>query len=296
MEGAYTEGDDAGTLTIKASVVALDGQIYAEAFAGPQQIIDAQPGTATGAVYGDARKLQGAPSQLPSGGYVDIQALGVDASGVQTGGGDIEIVSGADYSPLPTGFAYGQGISFTADGSLVVPTRPPSSVLPTDRLDVISLNADALSAAGLSQLTVQTSGKVTVDAGATLTLQPGGVFDAVAGRSLTVDGAVVVPSGSINLTTADFIENAGVGGSVMLPDAPTLGSFGITINGELNVAGRWVNDFGAAPGALVGSAWQNGGEITAFAAPGIDPGNVIVASTNSTPTRRPRARTSAAAS
>ena len=204
---------DAGTLTIKASVAALDGQVFAGAFAGPQQILDAQPGTASGTIYGDLRKLQGAPSQLPAGGYLDIQALGADINHIETGGGDIAIVGSADYSPVPTGFAYGQSISFDPNnGNLIVPPRPASSVLPTDRLDVISLNADALSTMGLSQLTVQTSGKVDLSQSATVDLAAGGVFVATAGRGLTVDGNIVAPSGSINLTTADFIENGGLGG------------------------------------------------------------------------------------
>jgi filamentous hemagglutinin family protein len=276
MEGAYTEGRDAGTLTIKASVVVLDGQVFGDAFAGPQQIVDAQPGTTAGTVYGDLRKLQGAPSQLPAGGYLNVQALGADASGVATGGGDIAIVGSADYAPISPDFAYGQEIGFTADGSLIVPPRPATSVLPTNRLDVISLNADALSAMGLGQLTVQTSGKIDVSQSATVNLAAGGVFEATAGRSLTVNGNIVAPSGAIDLTTADFIENAGVGGSVLVPDAEGPGSFDITINGQLNAAGRWVNDFNVPADQLSGSAYLSGGEITLAAAPRIAPLDTIV--------------------
>ena len=77
-EAAYSEGLDAGSLTVKGSSIALDGQVFAAAFAGPQQIVDATPGTASSSVYGDMRQLQAAPSQLPSGGYLNIQALGLD--------------------------------------------------------------------------------------------------------------------------------------------------------------------------------------------------------------------------
>ena len=85
---------------------------------------------------------------------------------------------------------------------------------------------------GLSQLTVQTSGKITVASDARRSTDAGGAFEATAGRSLTVDGAIIAPSGSIDLTTADFIENSGLGGSVLVPDAAGPGSFDITINGE----------------------------------------------------------------
>jgi filamentous hemagglutinin family protein len=271
MEGQYTEGRDAGVLTIKASVVALDGQVFADAFPGAEQIVDAQPGTATGSAFGDVRNLQGAPSQLPAGGYLDIQALGIDQNGNFTGGGDISIVGSGSYTPVPSDLAYGQTASLAPDGSLIVPPRPISSVLPTDRLDVISLNADAISSMGLGELSVQTSGNITVASDAVVNLDAGGAFEAIAGRALTVNGQINAPSGSIDLRTADLIDNQGFGGSVLEPTTAVVGSFDITINGQLDAAGRWANDFNAAPDQLVGSAYLDGGEITLFAAPRVAP-------------------------
>ncbi len=276
MEGQYTEGRDAGVLTIKSSVVALDGQLFADAFAGAQQIVDSRSGTAKGAEFGDVRHLQGAPSQLPAGGYLDIQALGVDRTGNFTGGGDISIVGSGSYAPAPGDLTYGQIASFAPDGSLIIPQRPTASVLPADRLNVISLNADALSSMGLSQLSVQTSGNITVSSDAAITLDDGGAFEAIAGRALTVNGQITAKSGSIDLRTADLIDSQGLGGSVMLPTNAVVGSFDITINGQLNVAGRWANDFNAAPGELVGSAYLGGGEITLFAAPRVAPQDTTV--------------------
>ncbi len=271
MEGQYTEGRDAGVLTIKASVVALDGQVFADAFAGSQQISDAQPGTAKGSSFGDVRNLQGAPSQLPAGGYLDIQAFGIDSAGAFTGGGDISIVGSESYTPVPNDLAYGQTASIAPDGTLTVPQRPITSVLPTDRLDVISLNADAISSMGLSQLSVQTSGAITVASDAVVNLDAGGAFEAIAGRALTISGAINAKSGSIDLRTADLIDMQGIGGSVLLPTAAVVGSFDITVNGQLNAAGRWANDYDAAPDQLVGSAYLGGGEITLFAAPRVAP-------------------------
>jgi filamentous hemagglutinin family protein len=276
MEGQYTEGRDAGVLTIKSSVVALDGQVFADAFAGAEQIVDAQPGTAKGSAFGDVRNLQGAPSQLPAGGYLDIQALGVDTSGNFTGGGDINIVGSGSYSPAPGDLAYGQTASLAPDGSLTIPQRPITSVLPSDRLDVISLNADAISSMGLSQLSVQTSGAITVTSDAAVNLDAGGAFEAIAGRALTVNGQINAPSGSIDLRTADLIDSQGFGGSVLLPTSAVVGSFDITINGQLDAAGRWANDFNAAADQLVGSAYLNGGEVTLFAAPRVAPLDITV--------------------
>ncbi len=245
--GQYTEGQDAGSLTLKGSVIALDGQVFADAFAGPEQILGATPGTASASVYGDQRALQAVPSQLPAGGYLDVQALGLADN---TGGGDINIVGDASYAPGPA--------------------------------TAISLDADALSAMGLSQLTVQTSGKIGVAPDAAVTLAPGGVFNAMAGRTITIDGSVAAPAGSINLTTADISSGSVLASEPLGPYDPTqVGPFDIVINGQLSVAGRWANDFNAAAGELVGSAYLNGGTITLDAAPRVSSGPVVDSSPGS---------------
>ncbi len=267
VEGQYTEGLDAGSLTIKGSSIALDGQVFAAAFAGPQQIVDATPGTASGSVYGDMRHLQGAPSQLPAGGYLNIQALGLDSALNQlAGGGDIAIVGAGEYQPVAADLAYGQTPTIASDGSLTIPSRPPSSVLPASRLETISLNADSLTQTGLNQLTVQTSGQISVSQDASVELTPGGAFEALAGRSIQVDGVIASPSGSIDLNTQLL------SGSVFVTQPIQPGAFDVTVNGALSVAGRWANDYNATAGNLVGSAYLNGGEITLAAAPRVSLG------------------------
>ncbi len=273
-EPQYTEGRDAGSLTLKSSVVVLDGTIYAHAFPGPMQLADAQVGTGKSTVYGDARNVQAAPSQLPVGGLLFVQALAQDTQqaneGVIDGGGDIDIVDQANYQDLPANFQYGQSISIV-DGQLIIPTRDPASYLPTSRLDTITLSADALSNAGLSDLALATSGEVNVEQGADLTLAPGGAFNVVAGRAITVDGNVYVPSGTINLQTISLAANGNTttGGSVFVNELAVLGSFDININGTLSARGLWTNDYGAAPGQVLGSAYTDGGSITLNAAPSV---------------------------
>jgi filamentous hemagglutinin family protein len=272
-EGQYTEGRDAGSLTLKSSVIVLDGTVDAHAFPGPMQLADAEIGTGKSGVYGDGRNVQAAPSQLPVGGFLFVQALGDDANDpTQTygGGGDIDIVDQANYQPVSGSLEYGQSISIV-NGALVVPTRDPASYLPLDRIDTISLDADALSNMGLNDLALATSGNITVEQGANVTLTPGGDFDAVSGRAITVDGSVYVPSGNINLQTVSIYGsgNPTEGGSVFVPEPTVLGSFDITINGTLSARGLWTNDYGAAPGQLLGSAYTGGGSITLNAAPSV---------------------------
>ena len=278
-EPAYTEGRDAGSLTLKSSVVVLDGTVYAHAFPGPMQLLDAQVGTGTSSVYGDARNVQAAPSQLPVGGFLFVQALaedetdiGADGNTIMDGGGDINIVDQANYQALPANFEYGQSISIV-DGQLIIPTRDPASYLPTNRLDYITLSANALSDMGLDDLALATSGEVNIEQGANLTLAPGGDFDVIAGRAITVDGNVSVPSGNINLQTVAVYpsggNNASGSGSVFVPEIAQLGSFDININGMLSTRGLWTNDYGAAPGQVLGDAYTSGGSITLNAAPSV---------------------------
>ncbi|HTT83936.1 MAG TPA: filamentous hemagglutinin family protein [Rhizomicrobium sp.] len=274
-EAAYTEGRDAGTLTLKSSVVVLDGSVYAHAFPGPMQLEDAEVGTGTSGVYGDARNVQAAPSQLPVGGLLFVQAFAEDAeqSGAMDGGGDIDIVTQSNYQPVSGNLEYGQSISIV-NGQLVIATRAADSYLPTDRIDTITLSATALSDMGLDDLALATSGEVNVEQGADVTLAAGGDFDVEAGRAITVDGNVFVPSGSINLQTL-AVYGSGTGlnssgsGSVFVPEVAQLGSFDITINGTLSARGLWTNDYGAGPGEVLGDAYTDGGSITLNAAPSV---------------------------
>ena len=122
-ESTYTEGRDAGSLTLKGSTVVLDGTVFGNAYAGPRQIVDAATGTARRASMATIAICRVRPSQLPSGGFLLVQALSSNTSGTQflIGGGDIELVSQANYHPVDPSLAYGQSVSIDANGNLVVP-------------------------------------------------------------------------------------------------------------------------------------------------------------------------------
>ena len=246
LEGQYTEGQDAGSLTLSGSVVGIDANasIFAGAYAGVEQILGATPGVVSSkpAVYGDVRRLQAAPSELPAGGYLDVDlALG-------SGGGDISLDGAQSFAKQ----------TYTPRAS-----------------DTTHLDAGALSAAGLSQLTLQTTGAITVQGDAALTLAAGGAFEATADRTITLvaGSSITAPAGSIDIKTvatdtlspgSALVSEPAHGASA---DAP--GSFDIVVDGTLDVAGRWVNDFNMPAGTLAGSAYLSGGEITLNAAPTI---------------------------
>ena len=253
FQAAYTEGRDAGALTIKAASVVLDGSLAAQAFTGRQQIIDAQPGKAGSTLFADQRKLQSAPSQLPAGGFLGVQAFGDVGDG---GGGDIRITTAA----IPAGpAAYGQSVTIdAANGALnAVPDRPLAAQLSTVRQNTILLSDTTLSGLGLGAIALRTSGGLTVDAGANVTLQPGGVFSGLAGRRISIDGNITAAGGSISLETFDSLLGSG-----FVTTQRTVSSLDIVVTGKLSVRGRWVNDLGASADSAAGKAWLDGGSIS----------------------------------
>src|SRR6202012_1903887 len=107
-------------------------------------------------------------------------------------------------------------------------------------------------------------GLVTVDSNANVTLNPGGIFNVLAGHKITVDGAVSAPGGQISLVTSSIL--GGLTGSVFTP-SENVGDFDVVINGDLSVRGQWVNNYGVPPDDTAGTAWLDGGSITLYAAP-----------------------------
>lgn len=245
FEYGYDEGRDAGALILSGSAISLNGTVYGNAFAGQRQRLGANRASASSVLPGDLRHLQLRPSEIPSGGYLRIGAF--DSRNVNELTGDIVVGNSAATAPL---------------GAI--------------RLDDVML-----SGAGLSALSLRTSGAVTFSAGSNLNLANGGALAIEAGRAVQMNGIVAAPSGSISITTIDLGRVSGVSrgstGSPFRSDddlpglyslAPEIHPFDISVGGTLSTAGLWVNDF-AGSGDLVGSAWGDGGSISLTVAPNV---------------------------
>lgn len=265
-QSAYTQGGDAGSLTVKTSQPTLEGTIYADAFAGPFQLQGGQAGTATSSVYGDLRSLQAVSSQLPAGGMLLIQETSSGTSSAALSGGDIDITAAAA-ADSTAGLSYGQTVSVDSAGVLTVPTaRSADSLVPASERATLTLSTPALSAMGLGQLSFDTSGGLTLEAGANLTLAAGGVFSATTGRTITIAGDLTAPSGTINLQTVDV----GQGSIFAAAAAPEAGAFDIVVNGQLSTAGLWTNDYGLSFADAQGPGYVNGGSISLSVEPRVD--------------------------
>ena len=252
----YTEGRDAGTLRATASALVLDGTLYAQAYAGSRQLADSQTGTGTSTINGDKRAIQGSNGELPAGGALIINGVA-----------DATITNAVPRVPdgAYDGWTRGQ---IASDTGIYAPPSPTTTGLyiPTERINTLYLADGLLSNSGLSQVSLSTPGKVTVDADTRITLNAGGILDVRAGRRIEINGDIVIPSGKI------VLETGAVTGSLINPATPgttSLGDLDIVINGDLSVAGRWVNEFTSPQDHIQSSAWLDGGTISMTAASGI---------------------------
>ncbi len=261
---AYDEGRDAGALEIVGTQIAFDGTIEAAAFAGANQLANAQAASAKSAITGDPRLLQYSKYQLPSGGLLRIGSFSGSSSFGQ--GQDIVVYTG---------------------------TRGSDPANPAELL----LSAPMLSAAGLSGLVLQTSGRVTLaGAGdttletpsalqltgdAVLNLAPGGVLEIDAGRKIVLDGIVTIPDGTIAARTYQLtqvtLQGIGSAGNPFRTDddiapvyAPGIAlpsdAFDIHVGGRLDVSGLWTNDY-INQTLPQGAGYIGGGSISLTVAP-----------------------------
>lgn len=249
FDPSYDEGRDAGGMVVIGSTASIRGTLHGDAFAGERQLRAGVVGTAAPGTALDTRQLQSTAQQLPSGGFLRVGSFS-GPSGVGLGG-DI-LVHAAGARDLPTG----KGVFLLSDRQL--------------------------SEAGLSALTLQTSGGVTFGEGSNLVLANGGKLTVDAGRTINFDGTVTARGGSIAARTYElagtiYRSSIAATGSVFdtADDAKFAyargealpGLFDINVGGTLDVAGLWSNDFLALGKMPSGQAWTSGGAISLTVAP-----------------------------
>ena len=257
FEYGYDEGRDAGSLIVSAPYISLDATLHGDAFAGSRQLAGSHRPSVESLITGDPRLLQSSPAQLPAGGYLHVGAFRFGASAGLTG--DILLDHGGTAVPEGT----------------------------------IHLDDTRLSAAGLSALSLRTTGGVNFNSGSALKLANGASLLIEAGRTINLDGTVSAPSGRINVRTVDYNNlpgrSDGNAGSPFRTDddirefsagLADLNPFDINVSGTLSTAGLWVNDF-SGDGNFVGSAWDNGGSISLTVAPNAF---IAIAGSHSLPT------------
>ncbi|MGK0490604.1 filamentous haemagglutinin family protein [Sphingomonas echinoides] len=258
-EASYDEGRDAGSLTINAPAVAIDGTFYGNAFAGSRQVVAGVRPSLASTITGDSRLLQRTQYELPSGGAVSITAFG-----------DVLVYHGE------------RGAVESNWAELLL----NDAMLSNAGLSALSLSAHgAVTFAGTTPFTLQTPDALRITGVSDVELAPGGSLSVSAGRTIRFDGNVTASSGVISATTATQppgslaispgsafrtgLYGNGNGDDVTFlyaSDPGALNPFDIVVTGTLSTAGLWINDY-TERGVYRGGAFRDGGSISLKVAP-----------------------------
>lgn len=235
----YIQGGNAGLLsitinsstgaqnsTVGGGAAILNSTILASAFAGQRQI---------------------AGGALPSNGSFNF-----------TGIEPIEI---ADPDNVPA--AWAPPVNFALDTPLLA---KPGSIYATNVFNSQVLNDANFKNISITTVpaSVATNASITVDAGANLTVQPGGSIS-LSGGNVTIDGSLTARAGAISITTQAF--TTFVGGTANNNDMP--GDIVISAGAVLDVSGFFVNDTLLPVDEQGRPVLINAGSITLMAKPSV---------------------------
>jgi filamentous hemagglutinin len=228
----YVQGANAGTLTVNAPHVLLDGQLVANVEVGPYQ---RNPQVANTTQEYD---------QLPLPGTLDLGAIAVGSGGypdlVLT---SIDVAAGPILPSLRN-----------ADGTPFNPLTDPWPASLTEAM----LNPDLIGANAAGRIQLYANDTITVPSNVDLQLPIGGSFSATA-SNINIAGTIAGPGASVTLQTEPTIGN------------PQVGPSGITLEptAVINVAGAWVNDNPAlTPEPATAPLPLNGGSVIVAARDG----------------------------
>lgn len=228
FQAGYTDGHDAGSVTVSATAPQLDGMLY---FGSP---------------VGDRQALN---KQLPNQGSLTLL---VPSSVVISQSSSL-----ASTNPV--------GSSAAIQGQQFVTNSAFQTLLSADGLSSLGLSSLNIKSSDL--LVTHNPANDAANA-PDVRLAAGGSFNATVGGAIDIAGQISAPGGSITLLTDRFayVNNSGLGGSgsgFSPPTAPNGGAIiaaDVYVEGTLDVSGRFVNDSGS--GAALGAAFINGGTIS----------------------------------
>ncbi|WP_187437388.1 filamentous haemagglutinin family protein [Bradyrhizobium rifense] len=254
----YTEGHDAGGVTITTVIPQLAGQMYFGSVAGERQIAFGLKPSVTGGVT----NTQAKGDEMPSQGYFSLTTPGSVVIGTSadlpTGSlattGQIAAIPGASNPPQFATAIQGPDFTTTSQYQTVL----SASILSGYGLSLLNVNANDL-------LVTHDSGNGGVaDASSTpdLALAAGGKFSATAGTAVSIAGKISAAGGQINLLTDAYAAQKNFGGTWFAPATTASGKSDIFVSGVLDVSGRWVNDTRRSGLDAGGPAYTDGGSIS----------------------------------
>jgi filamentous hemagglutinin family protein len=241
-EPGYIAGYDAGTVAIGGGAVVAEATLLGEAVAGERQRAAGVLGTGNGGTdSSELRALQASVDQMPAAGRVLIDWA---SSGTMQ-----RLVYDTSSGEYPT-----NNLVIADAGSALPSNYAPFDALPASVDAAVVLSPAMLAAGGFAQVSATVGGSVTVPAGATLLMRPGGGVG-LKGSSIDIGGRIVAPAGAIALAT---VASVGAAGPLA---APATYNLRLESGAVLDARGLWVNDSGLGS-AQVGQAYVNGGSVS----------------------------------
>ena len=225
----YIEGHDAGGIFMDAATYVLDGTLYAGTVAGDLQRAGGQRPSAS-----TANSIEADRNAMPSSGYLAF-------------GSRNNLIISSEVDVLTS--------SFTAQDALS-----------DDRINNTRVAASVLTEGNFGSINANFAGALELQSGADLEVVPGGSIS-LAGGSVDIEGTVVAHSGSISVESTGHVAGD-LPGTATTSYTPTDLSrpdiFDLVVGNSalLDASGLWINDSGANPSEVTGSAFIDGGSVS----------------------------------
>lgn len=230
-EPGYLQGGNAGTLTITAPALALDGKLLGQTVSGPRQ-----------------RSAPPTPAAL---------SLNFQAHFQQSAGNFLT------YSPTPPVITVQPDMALPAAAAFALDSTDTPVALRPERGATFRLDPALFNVAGFGRLTVDNSdGNITLPSGIAFESSAGGSLTLIA-ANLELQGRVRVPGGSLSLTAYDFSPYTALLPTDPVPAPnPARGQIIIGAGAVLDAAGLITDDRAGTPQAGVRPLLTAGGSIT----------------------------------
>lgn len=225
-QAGYTDGHDAGSVTVSATAPQLAGTFYFGSPAGDRQALN---------------------KQLPNQGSLTLRL-------------PESVVIGQGSNLVSTNLITSSG---AVQGQQFVSNSAYQSLLSADALSNFGLSSLSITSSDLLVTHNTANDAANLP---DVRLAAGGSFSATVGGAIDIAGQISAPGGSITLKTDRFayIKDPSLAGAEFKAPTARIGGAVIAadvyVEGALDVSGRFVNDSGGGP--TLGAAYINGGTIS----------------------------------
>ena len=242
-EPGYVQGGSAGSVSITAGSMALDGQLLGSTVAGPRQT---SCGDTLATTFAGSAVLPTVQSLLaaPNPGQLSLAFTAEHQDPTTT------TVSYISYAPAPPTINIQQGSSLPAADAFALDSSGTPLALAAARVSEVDLSPALFTSQGFGSFTISNAdGDVNIRATTSLSLMPGASLD-ISAANLSIAGSIYAPGGKISFSVYDFsplspLYSNTTGNSVTPPADPSRGVFTLGAGSVLSTAGLLVDERGS---------------------------------------------------